>query len=266
MKKILIGIVGILVVVIVIGFLAIYNLGTIIEKAVNHYGPQYTKTDVSIGNVDVALMAGKAEIQNLLLGNPEGYAAETAMAIRSVRVDINEKTLTDNPLVIEEIRVVDPIINYEVKGKSDNFRTILDNVRQAAGMEKTAPEKKPEPGAEQKPPKKIIIDDFYLTGGKVTMAMAGLQGKNVEATIPDIHLENIGGRGGTVPAEALAIILDQIYKQIQSGAVRKALNRELEKYGVNLDNLRVNPDKIREDLQKGAGEAVEKGLRNFLGK
>ncbi len=256
-KKILIGIVGILLVVIVIGVVAIYNLGTLIEKAVNHYGPQYTKTDVAIGDVDVALRAGKAELQNFLLGNPEGYTAETAMKVRSIRVDLNEKTLTDDPLVIEEIRVVDPIINYEVKGKTDNFRTILNNVRQAAGKEKAA-EKKPEPGVEQKPPKKVVIKDFYLTGGEVTMAMAGLQGKDVRATIPDIHLENIGGSGGIVPAEALAIILDQIYKQIQSGKVRNALNRELEKHGVKLDTL-------REDLQKGAGEAVRKGLQDFLG-
>ncbi len=132
MKKLLIFFGGLIVVVIVLVVITLYNLGPLIEKGVNTFGPKMTQTEVRVRDVDVALLSGKAELQGFVLGNPEGLSKNKAMTVDAVRVNIDEKTVTQNPIVIREIRAVSPIINYEVKGKTDNFRAILHNVEQAA--------------------------------------------------------------------------------------------------------------------------------------
>jgi len=262
MKKIVIGIIGIGIVVTVIGFLVLYNIGSIIERAIHRYGPEYTRTEVTVDDVDVALMAGSAELRNFFVGNPDGFDSRTAIQAESVKMDINEKTVRDNPLVIESIRMVAPEVHYEMSGRTDNLRTILNNIRQAAGAEKAPPK----PEDERGPRRKFVIKDFTMTGGVVTLALTGMQDRTIRAQLPPIHLENIGGQGGTVPAEAVAIILDQVYKVIRSAEVRNLLNRELRKLGLSLETLRINPDKPTESLRRGTEDAIRGKMKELLEK
>ena len=63
MKKwVLIGI-GLLVIVVIVLVVGISNLGPIIKKAVNTYGPKITKTEVRLGDVDVSLFSAKARLK-----------------------------------------------------------------------------------------------------------------------------------------------------------------------------------------------------------
>ncbi|MGM0453887.1 MAG: hypothetical protein ACQERN_12045 [Thermodesulfobacteriota bacterium] len=271
MKKLLIFLGGLIVVVIVLVVITLSNIGPLIEKAVNTFGPKMTQTEVLVKDVDVALLSGKAELQGFVLGNPEGFSKEKAMTVSSVRVNINEKTVTQNPVVIREIRAVSPMIHYEVKGKTDNFRTILNNLKQAAGTGKAPPDKQPSPDKqpppeEQKgPQRRIRIEDLRITGGKVNLAMTGLDNKQVQTDLPDIHLQDIGGKDGKAPSAVAAIIFDQLYQKIQSDAVKKALGKQLEDLGVSLDQFQLRPgDKVK-DLGKEAEDAVKNKMKEFLG-
>ena len=59
MKKFfLIGGVVVVIIIIVLVF-GLSNLGPIIKKAVNTYGPQITKTDVSLDDVDISISPQK---------------------------------------------------------------------------------------------------------------------------------------------------------------------------------------------------------------
>jgi hypothetical protein len=69
MKKwILIGAGAVVVIVVVILVLAVSNLGPIIKSAVNTYGPNITKTDVRLGDVDVSIFSGQAQLKDFFLG------------------------------------------------------------------------------------------------------------------------------------------------------------------------------------------------------
>ncbi|HDZ23629.1 MAG TPA: hypothetical protein ENH70_03725, partial [Desulfobacteraceae bacterium] len=80
MKKwILIG-AGVVVAVIIVAVIIIAtNIGPMIRKAVNTYGPGITKTDVRLGDVDVSLFSGKAKLKQLFLGNPQNFKSPYAM-------------------------------------------------------------------------------------------------------------------------------------------------------------------------------------------
>ena len=129
MKKWLL--IGGVVVIILIIFLVVgvSNLGPLIKNAVNTYGPKITKTDVHLSDVDVSLLSAQAKIKKFYLGNPAKFKSPEAMTVKAIYIDMNEKSLLEDPIIIEKIEVVAPEITYEKMGGTDNFQTILNNIK-----------------------------------------------------------------------------------------------------------------------------------------
>jgi len=170
MKKwILIGGGAVVAVIIVVVIIIATNLGPMIKKAVNTYGPDITKTKVSLGDVDVSLFSGKATLKKLFLGNPKGFTSPFAMKVGSILVDIDEKSIAGDTIIIDRIEVVAPDISYEKIKGTDNFQTIMKNVTSSVGSEKQAAGKQQE---KKKGGKKLLIKDFVVKGGKVNLTMA----------------------------------------------------------------------------------------------
>lgn len=273
MKKILIGIGILIVAVIIILVVAVSNLGPIIKTAVNKYGPEITKTEVKLADVDVSLFTGEATLGDFLLGNPEGFDSPRAMTVQKVHVNMDEKSILKDPIVIDKIEVLSPHINYEIKGKIDNFRALLNNIKETTGArEAPAEPKKPTPPEGEKPKKNILIKEFTLKDGKVNLAMTRLKNQKVTTTLPDLHLSNIGKNGGTTPAQAVQIIFNAIYDEIQSQQVREALNKQLKELGKNFDNLKIDTQgQLDEALKQGekeldsAADSVKDEVKGLFG-
>ena len=139
MKKwILIGLGAAVVIVAVVVFVGLSNLGPIIKSAVNTYGPKITKTELRVADVGVSILSAEAKIKNFFLGNPQGFKNDRAVQVGSIYVNVNEKSLTSNPIIIDRIEVKSPEISYEKKGKTDNFQSILSNVNKATASENSS--------------------------------------------------------------------------------------------------------------------------------
>ncbi|MBW2631312.1 MAG: hypothetical protein JRC90_06040 [Deltaproteobacteria bacterium] len=173
MKKWMMIIAGVVIVVVAILFVVVLsNLGPVIKTAVNTYGPKITKTDVHLSDVDVSLLSAKAEIKKFYLGNPAKFKSPEAMTVKSIYIDMNEKSLLEDPIIIEKIEVVAPEITYEKMRGTDNFQTILNNIKRVVGKEKASEKKS---GGKGKG-KKIIIKDFILRDGKIKLVTSILGG------------------------------------------------------------------------------------------
>src|SRR6056297_3272463 len=98
MKKLFLVLGGLLILLIIFIAVALTNLGPIIKKAVNTYGPEITRTEVQLEEVDVSLFQGEASLVGFLLGNPEGFETPHAMTVKSVHVNISEKTIAKDPV------------------------------------------------------------------------------------------------------------------------------------------------------------------------
>lgn len=264
MKKwIFIGLGTVAVIVAVVVFLGLSNLGPIIKKAVNTYGPGITKTEVHVADVNVSIFSAEAKINDFFLGNPKGFKTPSAVRVDSVFVNVNEKTLVDNPIIIDQIKVKSPEISYEKKGKIDNFQSILNNVNKTTAFEKSSTTSSKDKG----PGKKLIVRDFIVTDGKVNVSLEiyGLGQKEIIVSLPDIHLKDIGKeKNGLSAAEVSKQIVTALYEKITSNAVTNAINQELKAYGANLDSL----GKTAMKQVEGASEKVKdleekvKGLLN----
>jgi hypothetical protein len=268
MKKwIYIGI-GVIVVVIAVIIFGLSNLGPIIKRAVNSYGPDITKTELHVADVSVSIFSGEAKIKQFFLGNPAGFKTPSAMKVGSVIVKVNEKSLTGNPIVVDRIEVISPEITYEKKGEIDNFHAILNNITKISNTEKQSKKEAGKEGAG----KKIIIRDFVVKNGKVNLALSvyGLGAKQISSPLPDIHLTNIGEKNkGASPAEAFKEVFASLYGKITSPAVTDVLNKQLTSMGVNLNSLKEGAMKKLEGTTGNSEEKLKdvgKKLKGILGK
>jgi uncharacterized protein involved in outer membrane biogenesis len=221
MKKLLIGIVISLVVLVIAVVLAIgFFLDSGIKKGVETIGPQITKVSIKLDGVSLSLFSGAGSIKGLVVGNPEGYQTPHAISVSSASVSVAPGSVLSDKIVIKSIRVEAPEITYEgnLLG-SDNLHKILENVSAAAGTGSGSGSASSSGG---KPAKKLQVDDFLITGAKVKVSIKGTGGLAAPVTIPDIHLSNLGqGPQGITAAELTKQVLEIVTADVVKNAVSK---------------------------------------------
>lgn len=266
MKKWLL--IGGTIVIVVIIFLVwgVSNLGPLIKNAVNTYGPKITKTEMRLADVGISIFSGEAKLKEFYLGNPKGFKSPDAIKVGSVYVDVDEESLTGDTIIIDKIEVVGPEITYEKARGTDNFQTILDNVRRTTGAGEPS-KKEPQKGGGGK---KILIRDFIARDGKVNLAMSMLTGKSISAPLPDIHLKDVGKKkGGASPAEAFEQVFTALYEKVTSRAVAEVLNQGLKALGPGMEAVGEGAKNEMEGVTEGAkkelGGATDK-LKGLFGK
>jgi len=215
----------ILLAVIVLIAVGLSNLGPLVTKAINVYGPRLTNTEVRVSNVDISLLSGTATLTDFILGSPKGFTSPETVKVRSIYLDVDERSLLGDTLVIDRIEVFHPEIFYEKRGGTDNLKTILDAMKSG--------QKKSEPSAPGKPAgKRLLIKDLILRDGTLNVVVPGAEGRNVRVSLSELHLRNVSGEtAGAVTAEAFAAVLDAIYKQITSPGLVGTLDRDLKIIG-----------------------------------
>ncbi len=236
MKKIILISTGVIIVAI-IAFITIgaMNLGPIIKTATETYGPQITKTEVKLNDVSISVFSGSIKLDQFLLGNPKGFSAPSAIECETIKVSLLTDSLAKETIIIEEIYIDGPVISYEKKGNTDNFKTIVNNIKKTVAGEKKETKKESaaqpsETGSE----KKIQINNFIVKNGKINLTGSLLKSfgdSGVGMNLPDIHLKDIGKEKKTTPAEAFAVILGAMTKDVGGTVVEigKTLTKQLGK-------------------------------------
>ena len=246
MKKSLIGFVCILLFVVIVLMLAIFNLGTIVKIAVNTYGPEITKTQMQVDKADVSIFQAQAGLENFILGNPEGFSSPHAITVGSILIDVDESTLTKDTIIIDRIEVIGPEITYEIKGTTDNFRAMIDNMKKPEKAEKKVGEKK----VEKKDGKKVIIRDLLLKNIKIKTSADLVGGDIATTTISEIHLRNIGEKqNGVDMAQAVLMVLDELYSQVISQDTLDLLKKGFEGLGDGLGDVQDEVEAIGGQLK-----------------
>ena len=264
-KLLLIGSVIVIIIVVLLGVL-VSNLGPIIKTAVNTYGPQITGTKVSVGDVGISILSGDAKLKDFFLGNPRGFRSPYAVKVGSVYVDIDERSLTTDTIIINKIEVKAPEITYEKKAGTDNFQSLLNHVKSSEGPAEPSGTQPKKDGKG----KKIIITDFILENGKVTLATTLAGGRSVSAPLPSLHLKDLGkDTGGTSPAKIFEKIFAAIHKNITSGAVMDTLNKNLKAIqkdlGTAAGSLKQRGESASKDLQNTV-DSLKGSAKKLLGK
>jgi uncharacterized protein involved in outer membrane biogenesis len=266
MKKIILISVAVVIIIVILLVAGFSNIGPIIKSAVNTYGPRMTMTDVRLGDVGISLFSGEAKLKDFYLGNPKGFKSPYAMNVRSIYVDLDEKSLTGDTIIIDKIEVVGPEITYEKAIGTDNLKTILDNVKKSMGKGKGSKKQRGKEGEG----KKILVRDLIIRDGTVTLAASVLGGTGISAPLPDIHLKNLGKeRNGLSYAEAFREVWATVYEKITSPAVMDILNQGLAGLGSSVEAVGGGAKEALDTIGEGAGkelEAVTDTVKGLFGK
>ena len=211
--KILVGVVAALVVLLVAFVVTLpMTIAPIVKTAASVGGPKVLGVPVSVGDVKLSPLAGRLVVSQLVVGNPQGFSDKPAFAVDKVDVALNLRSLLSDTIVVKRIAVDSPAISYESKDGTTNFDAIQANAKKSESEEKA---KKAEAKDEKKAAKKVVIELFTLSGGKVSYSSAVTFGKSVTLPLPPLTLKDIGKEsGGASPVEAVTEVLNKVVGSI----------------------------------------------------
>lgn len=227
---------------------AFYYADSIILSAVNKYAPRITQTNVHLGKVSTSLLNTNATLEDLVVGNPEGFNSSTILKLGKVHVDAKRDTLTSETVVINEIDISDVLVTYEFIGTRTNLGTLSDNIasytapKTTAGAVPAQANKNAE--AAPKKEKRVVIKNLAIRNAKVQIAtsVAGLhKSASVTLDLPDIVLHDIGGDGKPMTVSQTIMYVLQIFSLNTIEAISKSAYKGL-----------INVSQAALDISKGA--------------
>jgi len=241
-------------------YIVLTSLDAIVERAIERYGSEITGTAVRVDAVESALTSGRGTVRGLRIANPKGFSSSDTFHLGEITLQIDIGTLRESPVVIDEIRIAEPQVRFEV---NETGATNIDAIRKNAESHQPADAapapKREEPAADAEAgePLRLRIRKFSLEGGAIDADTRAMGGKESQAKLPPMNLSDIGGRQGATPDEIGTIMVKALTRQVAGAVARQKLDSYLEEKSDELGK------KIDEKLGGDAGEAARGLLRSL---
>lgn len=222
----------------------------LIKNAVVSGGSMLMQTSVTLDGVTFDPLAGVFHLQGLAIANPEGYSAGNALYLGEVKVKMDPWSLTTPAIMVEEVRITQPEINFIGSLGSTNISKLQDNIapKETAQKADTATSTTAEKGEG----KRVEIRYFVLDDGKVSATFKGLP-TAAAVKLPMIEMHDLGKKSDLNLRKTISMILMEVAKTAQ----RVALSGS----GVSgqLENLKTDIQQKTKGLTESLGEKF-KGL------
>lgn len=257
MKKILLFVLlGLIVVLVVAGLIIGFSLDSLVRKAILTFGPQVTKVDVKLDSVNLSLFSGSGTLKGFVLGNPQGFKTPSAIQVGTATLSLQPRSVLAPKVIIRMIDVQGPEVTFETDLRNNNLSKILSNME---GPPSATPQPS-QPTNESKPGKKLEVDDFRITGGKIhgVVTLPALGERSATLPLPEIHLTDLGTNADGITAAELTQKVLAIVEKEAAKAVGNAV-----------DEWRKNPEALNRALGTNTSNTINeatKGLNNLLKK
>jgi hypothetical protein len=212
MKKLFwIGLIGFVVLVVAGLIVTVVCLDGIVKTGVERFGPKIAGVSVTLDDIHIGLLTGSAKVKGLVIGNPSGYKAPSAISVGLAEVGVNPFSVLSDKIVVRSVHVIAPEITFEGNPLTgnNNLSKILDNLN-AAAKTSAEPATNQTATASAKPAKKLEVDDFLISDAKVHY-------NGVTLPLPPVHLANLGtGPEGITAAD----LSKQVFSQLTSTIIK----------------------------------------------
>ena len=256
MKKVLIGL-GILVVVMGIVLWRVYaNLDKIVARVIEDVGTEVTQTAVRVDGVELDLLNGKAGLSQLSVANPAGFSSREIFSLELVTVAIDVKSLSSNPIIIDEVVVKQPRVVYEMNQQGTSNLDVLKKNVESYSTTRTAGSgsatEKQTPAGQEGEEIKLIIRKLNFEGGELNATSALRPDKPVKAKLPAFSMSNIGqSTGGATSSQIAKEVLNRLVRQVGDAAAK-----------AGVDKL---ADELQDKANEKLGDKVGGALKGLLG-
>ncbi len=238
---------SILVVIIAGVYFFAPSLESIVQKIVHKYGSEITGTDVNLKGFKLGLANGEGNISEITVGNPKDYSAKNIFELGNIYVKVDIKSLTSDTIIIEDIEVSKPIINYEMLSLTrNNISDIQENIKKNTAKTSTSEKKTEEAKSEDTAAsKKVVIKKLSIKDGEIN-AIVGKE-EAVSVKLPTITMTNIGE---DKKGESITTTISKILGKILSSASSAVVNSKI-------SDLKGVAEKNLEDITGGVKDRIK---------
>jgi hypothetical protein len=198
------------------------NLDRIVKEAVEDAGGRQMGTEVGLDSVSIKLTEASASLSGLRVANPAGFSNAPVFTLGNIKVDIDVGSLTGEVLVIEEITITDPQVNFEMNAEGvSNLDALDEQIRKASG------------GATQGNDKLLIIDRLDFKGGSIRATAALKPEWELVFDFPVVFMTDLGAPNGAtadqIAAEVTAVLVERSMTAAKRAGVQQVVDSQLEK-------------------------------------
>ncbi len=180
-------------------------------------------TIVAFDRLSVEPLKGLIQIDNLQIGNPQGFAHDNLATISQFRIDIDPDSIQTDTLLIEDILIDTPRIAYERQITTDNIKALQASIEAALSkrsdiMDEAESEEtpEPEPAAPQESTateQKVVIEHLLVQKGMVRAKLSALPSAPIP--LPNIEMVDVGKEeGGASVGDTTSKLYESFYDAI----------------------------------------------------
>ena len=262
MKKLLLGLV---VLVVLLGggvLLILSNLDALVKTAIESYGSAAVGTQVSVGSVEISLTEGAASIRYFSIANPEGFSDNPMLSFSELSVSLDLNNLNAENIGIVLISSTDPFVSYE----RANCTTNIDVMSQRLAGE--GPQEPEDAGTESEI--RLQIGEVSIRNIQANISDERLP-TPARVSLGDIDLQNLSG----TPAEITQQILTPVMGQLARNAGQAFLNLASDLFTGGAEQLGETVEQGRQQVEdivdegrhqvEDISEDLREGLGNLFG-
>lgn len=217
-----------LIVVVVLVAAGIYflgsNLNSLVARTIETNGSKVTRTSVGVSGVKIEIREGRSSIENLAVASPGGYEAREAFSLGNITVDVDVKSVTGDPIVIDEVRISAPVVYAEfTRTGVSNIDELRKQVQEYTGGGSGGGD------GSKGDAKRIRISSFVFEKGRIEVDASALGVEKRTVDLPEIRLTNVGGTSGAAPDEIAKEILTAFARKATSEVASSEINRLIKK-------------------------------------
>lgn len=218
MKKLILLIVALLLVGLIVVLFRLGSLASsVVEHAINTYGPKMTGTAVSVERVSIQPYIGSGSLTNLRVGNPAGYKEANAFTLDEITLSISPASLLSDTVKVNEVRIIKPHFVYETRLFESNLGQLMKAIKANTGSTEKAAEAETSQGGSER---KFVINRILVEDGVVQV---GVLGQSTTVKLPRIEMENLSPEGITA-AEATNKVMNLVLERVITAATELAVN------------------------------------------
>jgi hypothetical protein len=246
------------------GLVLLWSLDSIVKGVIERYGAAATKVAVHADSVALSVLGGSATISDLTVANPNGFSSANVFRLGKIHLRVELGTIRSNPLVIDEITIVDPEVHFELDQNGEsNVDVIRRNLTQfrsdASGGTPASPgPSQPTPARKERADaQRFVIKKLSIQAAQLVIDTSALGGERRAVKLPDTEETDIGARsGGATGGEVATVVVRTLVRDVAATVAAAKVERALEK------SIGGEAGKA---LGEGVGEAV-KGVGRALNK
>jgi uncharacterized protein involved in outer membrane biogenesis len=221
-KKVIAGGIAIIAIVVAVAVFYLFsNLNSLVAGAIEKHGSDVTDTSVGVSGVDISLREGRGSIKGLTVASPDGFEASKAFSLEDVTVDIDLKSVREDPVVIDEIRIRAPVVNAEfTKTGESNIDELRKRVQAYTAGESGSADDESDGKS-----KNVRIKRFVFEQGRVEVDASALGVEKRTITLPEIRLTDVGGASVAAPDKIAKVILTKVINKVLSEIANSEVDR-----------------------------------------